>query len=310
MVAPSRSRADAVRSGASARSRAGALGPVGPCRPGRARLRAHRAGCAARHPAPGQSGAGHRADLRGAPGRRRARATLRPRERRAVRGRRAHRAAGLRRRDLGRDADRGSDRRLPRWVRPGGVRRRLPRGARLGSPHLDLRARDARGRGRHLRLRARRALTLLAAERRHRGWAAAVPDRRRVQGGAGHDRAPRGVALPPRSTGSEVIELVTFAISGGCSTACPRAPGPDVVVTTDAAGAYSAEVSAWTLEALADSSSSQLSLFVTPPAGMKVVAVTQSSTLPIGPIAPNVPEWYFMLVRDLPGPIDITPPAP
>ncbi|HEX9436189.1 MAG TPA: hypothetical protein VGA16_03405 [Candidatus Limnocylindria bacterium] len=103
-----------------------------------------------------------------------------------------------------------------------------------------------------------------------------------------------------------MIELVTFAISGGCSTACPRAPGPDVVVTTDAAGAYSAEVSAWTLEALADSSSSQLSLFVTPPAGMKVVAVTQSSTLPIGPIAPNVPEWYFMLVRDLNGPIDIT----
>ena len=96
------------------------------------------------------------------------------------------------------------------------------------------------------------------------------------------------------------------ALSGGCPVACPKAPGPDVVVTSDANGAYTAKVAAWTLEALADSSSSQLSLFLTPPAGMKVVAVTQASTLPIGPIAPNVPEWYFMLARDLKGPIDIT----
>lgn len=96
------------------------------------------------------------------------------------------------------------------------------------------------------------------------------------------------------------------AINGGCPTACPKAPGPDVVVTTDANGAYTAKVSAWTLEALADSSSSQLSVFVTPPAGMQITAVTQASTVPVGPIAPNVPEWYFMLERDLNGPIDIT----
>jgi hypothetical protein len=102
------------------------------------------------------------------------------------------------------------------------------------------------------------------------------------------------------------VRIAPFAISGGCSTACPRPPGPDVEVTSDGSGAYSTTVAAWTLEALADSSSSQLSLFITPPAGMKVVAVTQSATLPIGPLAPNDPQWYFMLARDLNGPIDIT----
>ena len=96
------------------------------------------------------------------------------------------------------------------------------------------------------------------------------------------------------------IRVAPFPINDG------RAPGPDVIVASDASGAYSATVSAWTLEALANSSSSQLSLFITPPAGMKVVAVTQSETLPMGPIAANQPEWYFMLARDLKGPIDIT----
>lgn len=96
------------------------------------------------------------------------------------------------------------------------------------------------------------------------------------------------------------LRFAPFPINDG------RVAGPDVVVTSDASGAYSARVSAWTLEALANSSSSQLSLFVTPPAGMKIAAITRSSTLPIGPIAPNVADWYFMLVRDLNGPIDIT----
>jgi hypothetical protein len=95
------------------------------------------------------------------------------------------------------------------------------------------------------------------------------------------------------------LRFAPFAINDG------RPPGPDVVVTSDATGAYSAKVPAWTLEALANSSSSQLSLFVTPPAGMKVITVTQSGTLPIGPLAPNVPDWYFMLAPDLNGPIDI-----
>src|SRR5512135_2327874 len=85
-----------------------------------------------------------------------------------------------------------------------------------------------------------------------------------------------------------------------------RQPGPDATVTSDATGAYNAKIAAWTLEALADSSSSQLSLFVTPPAGMKVVAVTRSSTVPIGPLAPNDPQWYFMLARELNGAVDIT----
>ena len=113
---------------------------------------------------------------------------------------------------------------------------------------------------------------------------------------SGHvTRAPDG-----RPVAGVRLRFAPFSINDG------RTPGPDVVVTSDASGAYSVKVPAWTLEALANSSSSQLSLFVTPPAGMKVLAVTQSSTLPIGPLAPNVPEWYFMLARDLNGPIDIT----
>jgi hypothetical protein len=96
------------------------------------------------------------------------------------------------------------------------------------------------------------------------------------------------------------LRFAPFAINDG------RQPGPDVTVTSDATGAYNAKIAAWTLEALADSSSSQLSLFVTPPAGMKVVAVTRSSTVPIGPLAPNDPQWYFMLARELDGAVDIT----
>jgi hypothetical protein len=113
--------------------------------------------------------------------------------------------------------------------------------------------------------------------------------------------APEGRPVP-----GVRLRIAPFALSGGCPTACPRPPGPDVVVTSDASGAYSAAVSAWTLEALANSSSSQLSLFVTPPSGMTVVAVTRSITFPMGPLAPNDPQWYFMLARDLNGPIDIT----
>lgn len=102
------------------------------------------------------------------------------------------------------------------------------------------------------------------------------------------------------------LRFLPADLAGGCPVACPQAPGPNVVVTSDANGAYSGKIMVWTLEALANSSSSQLNLFVTPPAGMKIVAITQSSTLPIGPLAPNVPEWWFMLERQITGPIDIT----
>jgi hypothetical protein len=113
---------------------------------------------------------------------------------------------------------------------------------------------------------------------------------------------------PSPSPSPTVAPFASPTSSSTSSTAINdgRAPGADVTVTSDANGAYSAVVPAWTLEALADSSSSQLSLFVTPPAGMRVSAVTRSSTLPIGPLAPNVPDWYFMLARELNGPIDIT----
>lgn len=102
------------------------------------------------------------------------------------------------------------------------------------------------------------------------------------------------------------LRFLPADIAGGCAIACPKAPGPSVTVTSDANGAFSARVMVWTLEALTESSSSQLDLFVTPPAGMKIVAITQASTLPIGPFAPNVPGWWFMLQREISGPIDIT----
>lgn len=117
----------------------------------------------------------------------------------------------------------------------------------------------------------------------------------------GHARSSDGRPL----TGVR-LRFLPFDMTGGCPIACPQAPGPNVIVTTDANGAFSATVMVWTLEALTESSSSQLSLFVTPPAGMKVVAITQSSTLPIGPFASNTPEWYFILEREVKGPIDIT----
>ena len=85
-----------------------------------------------------------------------------------------------------------------------------------------------------------------------------------------------------------------------------RVPGPDVVVMSDQSGAYTATVSAWSLEALAKSASFQLSLFVTPPAGMKIVAITQADGFPSGPLAPNDPQWYFMLAREFKSPVDIT----
>lgn len=117
----------------------------------------------------------------------------------------------------------------------------------------------------------------------------------------GHTRSSDGRPIP-----GVRLRFLPSDMAGGCPIACPQAPGPNVIVTSDANGAFSATVMVWTLEALTESSSFQLSLFVTPPAGMKVVAITQSSTLPIGPFASNTPEWYFVLEREAKGPIDIT----
>ena len=111
---------------------------------------------------------------------------------------------------------------------------------------------------------------------------------------SGHVTKTDGSAVP-----GVRLRFSPFYINDG------RVAGPDVIVSSDANGAYSAKVSAWTLEALASSSSSQLSLFVTPPTGMKVVKVTGSSMFALGPLAPNDPQWYFMLDRDVHAPIDV-----
>jgi hypothetical protein len=83
-----------------------------------------------------------------------------------------------------------------------------------------------------------------------------------------------------------------------------RIPGPDVMAVTDGRGAYTFSVLAWTLDALANSSSFQLMLQVTPPTGLLVVGVTKSLGGPPGSgIGMSMGP---LILGDLDGPIDIT----
>lgn len=83
-----------------------------------------------------------------------------------------------------------------------------------------------------------------------------------------------------------------------------RAPGPDVTAVTDDRGAYSFSVLTWTLEALVNSSSSQMMMQVTPPSGFLVVEVTKSLGGPPG--SEIGMSMGPVLLGDLEGPIDIT----
>jgi hypothetical protein len=83
-----------------------------------------------------------------------------------------------------------------------------------------------------------------------------------------------------------------------------RMPGPDVMAVTDDHGAYTFSVFTWTPEALANSSSFQLMLQVTPPTGLLVVGVTKSLGGPPGSgIGMSMGP---LILDDLDGPIDIT----
>jgi hypothetical protein len=82
-----------------------------------------------------------------------------------------------------------------------------------------------------------------------------------------------------------------------------RVSGPDTTAVTDGRGAYSFSVLVWTPEALANSSSFQMMIQVTPPVGLLVLGVTKTQGgFPatggnlIGPL----------IVDDLTAPIDIT----
>ena len=83
-----------------------------------------------------------------------------------------------------------------------------------------------------------------------------------------------------------------------------RVPGPDVTVVTDDRGAYTFTVLIWSPEALANSSSFQMMVQVTPPSGLLVLDVTKTSGGVPGRASGNMTG--AVIVDDLNGPIDIT----
>ena len=82
-----------------------------------------------------------------------------------------------------------------------------------------------------------------------------------------------------------------------------RAPGPDATAVTDDRGAYTFNVLVWTPEVLANSSSFQLMLQVTPPPGLLVLGVTN---LFGPPMTSSANLTGPLILGDLGGPIDIT----
>lgn len=83
-----------------------------------------------------------------------------------------------------------------------------------------------------------------------------------------------------------------------------RVSGPDATAVTDGRGGYSFSVLLWTPEALANSSSFQMMIQVTPPAGLIVLGVTKALGGPPGTASGNLTGP--LMVDDLGGPIDIT----
>ncbi len=83
-----------------------------------------------------------------------------------------------------------------------------------------------------------------------------------------------------------------------------REPGPNVSATTDERGAYTFTVLMWAPEALANSSSFQMMVQVTPPPGLLVLGVTKTSGGPPGSASGNMTG--ALIVDDVTGPIDIT----
>lgn len=83
-----------------------------------------------------------------------------------------------------------------------------------------------------------------------------------------------------------------------------RAPGADVTAMTDDRGVYTLSVLVWTPEALANSSSEQMMLQLTPPPGLLVLSVANSVGGPPGTASGNLTGPFFP--ADLDRPIDIT----
>jgi hypothetical protein len=85
-----------------------------------------------------------------------------------------------------------------------------------------------------------------------------------------------------------------------------RIPGPDVTAVTDARGAYTFSVLTWSADALANSSSFQMMVQVTPPPGLLVLGVTKTMGAPPGTAGGPGNLAGALFVDDLSGPIDIT----
>jgi hypothetical protein len=85
-----------------------------------------------------------------------------------------------------------------------------------------------------------------------------------------------------------------------------RVPGPDATATTDDRGAYTFTVLTWTPEALANSSSFQMMVQVTPPPGLLVLGVTKTMSAPPGTAGGPGNLSGALIVDDPSGPIDIT----
>ena len=83
-----------------------------------------------------------------------------------------------------------------------------------------------------------------------------------------------------------------------------RVPGPDVTAVTDDRGAYSFSVLTWSPEALANSSSFQMMIQVTPPPGLLVLGVTKTQGGPPGTAIGSLAGP--LILADLDAPIDIT----
>ena len=83
-----------------------------------------------------------------------------------------------------------------------------------------------------------------------------------------------------------------------------RVPGPEVTAVTDDRGAYSFGILLWSSEALANSSSFQMMIQVTPPPGLLVLSIAKTQGGPPGSAVGNL--MGPLILADLDSPIDIT----
>jgi len=118
---------------------------------------------------------------------------------------------------------------------------------------------------------------------------------------------PSPTPVPQKMTGRATLSTTGAAVSGVRVRAMPmplsdgRAPGPDATGVTDDSGVYTLTVLTWTPEALANASSFQLMVQVTPPVGLLVLQVTNAFGGPPGTVGGMRP----LIVNDLSGPIDV-----